>query len=172
MQFSAEDVWEAAQEGVEFPSPENEEVEGFAYKMCYLHFRVRPELHLIDVALDNFFKHQLEPQVARLTELLEPTYGDYLAYHSAVPAHREYEQFGSPEPGGWLHQPAWWLCVIDCALVAKERAGSQNMREEAWFNRRKAEQARQNSQSADAGFASTTAAVRWNDLLNRPMRAF
>lgn len=145
---------EAREAGIEVPTAEVEEDDslgGFAYEMCYLHFRIRPEPHLVGEALDDFFEKEFKPRSERLTELLEPTHGDYLAYQAAVQIHREYQEFGTPEDGGRLHQPAWWLYIFDCVHAAEERARSLNDREQAFFDRQKADQAGQNSQAVPSG---------------------
>lgn len=152
---------EAAEAGIDVPDlaledqeeESDEQLGGFAFEMCFLAFRMRPAPHLVGDALEGFFETELKPKEDRLREIFDGrgslTPGDELAFRRAWEVFHQHERYGLPREGGYLDQPMEWIFVANCVLTAKERAESLNEREEAWFNRQKAEQAREDAPSAD-----------------------
>lgn len=144
-----EEMREAKAAGLDVPLPdldelrESEELGGFAYEMCFLVFRERPEPHLTGEALEGFFEHHLNPKEQTLRDIFEPSREEEMAFRKAWNAFHNFERYGFPHEGGYLDQPAEWLIVHNCSKTAYERAESLNSREEAASHKRSAAQAQE-----------------------------
>ena len=113
--------------GETLPTPETEDVGGFAYEAVYLMARHAargkdPEEH---------FERVTQPRLERLEEALAPTDAARFALYDARRALEDLDRFGLPEAGGFNDQDASWLLLVRCALAARERAEAEREREEA-----------------------------------------
>jgi hypothetical protein len=128
--YSPRDVAEARSVRQILPTPQTEDVGGYAYECIYLAVRFPPKAHLAGEDLEAHVEGTFKPKLGRLELALDPPLAARFALVDARRALEDFDRFGLPEAGGFNDQDASWLVLIRCALTARERAEAERAREE------------------------------------------